>query len=178
MDLSGGVLAAAVPFWVGLLQMLVQLRRSLQEVLQSHQVPLNGVSCHPFHRLLGFRRKAVQIRHHRGGYGAGVVPGRRYDVLPLILLHSEVGIDLPSIAARPALVIVLNLVVHLHSISAKLADLVRRGSFSRMRMYIAVLLDYVVLLGEELPDLVRRSVDGDALLYGYGGHRYSSFLRR
>jgi hypothetical protein len=91
-------------------------------------------------------------------------------------LHSETGIDLPSKAARPALVVVPNLVAHLHPMSAKLADLVRRVSFSGVRVYIGVPFDYVVLLGKELPDLVRRTVDGDALLYGYGGHSYCSFL--
>jgi hypothetical protein len=43
-------------------------------------------------------------------------------------MHADIGIDLPLKAANPALVIMLDLMVHLHLVPVELADLVRRVS--------------------------------------------------
>ena len=104
--------------------MLVKFGRSLQLVLEMHKVPLDGVSRHILHRLLAFGRKLVNMPLHPAGYGGGAVPGRRHSVLPLILLRAHIGIDLPLITANTALVIMLGLLVHLHPVSAELANLV------------------------------------------------------
>ncbi len=109
---------------MSLLQELVHFGRSLQLVLKMHKVPLDGMSRHILHRLLAFGRKLVSMPHHPGGYGGGAVPGRRHSVLPLKLLHADIGIHLPLIAANPALVIMLGLMVRLHPVSAEPADLV------------------------------------------------------
>jgi hypothetical protein len=122
--LLSGLLATTLPLRVSLLQKLVHFGRSLQLVLEMHKVPLHGVSRHILHRLLAFGRKLFSMPHRPAGYGGGAVPGRQHSVLPLILLHAHIGIDLPLKAANPALVIMLGLLVRLHPVSAELADLV------------------------------------------------------
>jgi hypothetical protein len=97
-------------------------------VLQSHEVPLGGLTQDILHRLPAFGRKVDKMPLHPVGYDGGAVPGRRHSELPLILMHADIGIDLPLKAANPALVIMLDLMVHLHLVSVELADLVRRVS--------------------------------------------------
>ena len=72
--------------------MLVKFGRSLQLVLEMHKVPLDGVSRHILHRLHAFGRKLDSMPPHPGVYGGGAVPGRRHSVLPLVLLHADIGI--------------------------------------------------------------------------------------